>query len=185
MIRRGLEAAMKAKVNLEAIKALREETGAAIGDVRSALEEACGNPDKARTLLQQRGAQLAAKREGRATGQGLIEAYIHHDGRIGALVEVNCETDFVARTDDFKQFCRDLAMHVAAVGPRFLKPEDAPADAGLSGDALKAVSLLEQPFVKDQGTTVGGLLKALIAKTGENVVVRRFVKFTVGGSAAR
>lgn len=179
-----MPATMKPKVSLEAIKALREETGAAIGDVRSALEAAGGNADKARTLLQQRGAQLAAKREGRATGQGRIEAYIHHDGRIGALVEVSCETDFVARTDDFKRFCRDLAMHVAAVGPRFLRPEDAPADAGLSGDELKAASLLEQPFVKDQGTTVGDLLKALIAKTGENVVIKRFVKFTVGERAA-
>ena len=177
--------AMKPKVSLEAIKALRDETGAPIGDVRSALEEAGGNPEKARVILRARGAGLAAKREGRATGQGRIEAYVHHDGRIGALVEVNCETDFVARTDDFKRFCRDLAMHVAATSPRFLKAEDAPADAGLSGEELKAVSLLEQPFVKDQGTTVGDLLKALIAKTGENVVIKRFVNFTVGGSAAR
>jgi len=180
-----MEAVMKAKPSLEAIKALREETGAAIGDVRSALEEAGGDPEKARALLQQRGLQLAAKREGRVTGQGRIEAYIHHDGRIGALVEVDCETDFVARTDDFKRFCRELAMHVAAVGPRFLKPEDAPPNAKLSSEELKAVSLLEQPFVKDQGTTVGELLKALIAKTGENVVIRRFMKFAVGEGAAR
>ena len=157
--------AMAAKVSLEAIKRLRDETGAPIGDVRSALEEAGGDPEKARIILQQRGAQIAAKREGRSTGQGRIESYIHHDGRIGALVEVGCETDFVARTDDFKRFCRDLAMHVAAMNPEG-----------------KVEALLAQPFVKDQGTSVGDLLKALIGKTGENVVIKRFVTFAVGGA---
>jgi len=154
---------MKPKVSLEAIKALREETGAPIGDVRSALEESGGDPAKARVLLRKRSAALAAKREGRTTGQGRIEAYIHHDGRIGALVEVNCEGDFVARTDDFKQFCRDLAMHVAAMNPE---------------GTVEA--LLGQPFVRDQATTVGDLLNALIGKTGEKVVIRRFVRFVVG-----
>jgi elongation factor Ts len=173
---------MKAKISLDAIKQLRDETGAPIGDVRSALEEAGGDPAKARTVLRKRGAELAAKRGDRATGQGRVESYIHHDGKLGALVEVNCETDFVARTDDFKQFCREVAMHVAAAGPQYIKVEDVPASAGLDPQERKAVSLLEQPFVKDQGTTVGELLKTLIAKTGENVVVRRVTKFAVGGA---
>lgn len=168
------------KVSLEAIKRLRDETGAPIGAVRSALEEAGGDAAKAREVLKQRGALLAAKREDRATGEGRVEAYIHHNGRVGALVEVNCESDFVARTDDFKQFCRDIAMHVAASSPQYVRPEDVPTDSGLSGEELKAVSLLEQPFVKDQATTVGELLKALMAKTGEKVLIRRFTKFTLG-----
>lgn len=168
----------KSSASLEAIKALRDETGAPIGDVRSALEAAGGDLKKARVILQQKSAQSAEKRQGRATGQGRIESYIHHDGRMGALVEVNCETDFVARTDDFKQFCRDLAMHVAASGPRYVKPEEAPGD--LSPDELKGVCLIEQPFVKDPANTIGQLLKALIGKTGENVNIKRFVRFGLG-----
>lgn len=168
------------KISLEAIKALREETGAPIGDVRSALEFAGGDKAKARVLLRQRGASVAQKRQGRTAGQGRIESYIHHDGRLGALVEVNCETDFVARTPDFLQFCRDVAMHVAATSPQYIRPEDVPPGESLSTDELKAVCLLEQPFVKDQGTAVKELLKMLMAKTGENVIIRRFVKFSVG-----
>ena len=99
---------------------------------------------------------------------------------MGALVEVGCETDFVARTSDFVQFCKDLALHVAAVGPQYLSKEDVPASAGISAAQLQAVCLLEQPFVKDQSTSVGELLKSLIGKTGENVVIKRFAKFTVG-----
>jgi len=172
------------KIPLEAIKALREETGAPLGDVRAALEESGGQPEKARQLLRQRGGRLAEKRQDRAAGQGRVEAYIHHDGRLGALVEVNCETDFVARTDDFRQFCRDVAMHVAAAAPQYLRVEDVPADAKLTAEDCRAVCLLEQPFVKDQGVTVGELLKTLVGKTGENVVIRRFVKFTLGSPAA-
>lgn len=169
----------KSNVTLEAIKALRDETGASIGDVRSALEAAGGDAKKARVILQQKNAQLAEKRQGRATGQGRIESYIHHDGRMGALVEVDCETDFVARTEDFKQFCRDLAMHVAALGPRYVRAEEA-TDGTLSAEALKAACLMEQPFVKDPATSVGQLLKTLIGKTGENVVIKRFVRFGIG-----
>ena len=163
---------------MESIKALRDETGAPVGDVRNALEAAGGDLKKARVILQQKNAQLAEKRQGRATGQGRIESYIHHDGRMGALVEVNCETDFVARTDDFKQFCRDLAMHVAASGPRFVKPEEAPKDLG--AEEVKQACLVEQPFVKDPGVTVGQLLETLIGKTGENVNIKRFVRFGLG-----
>jgi elongation factor Ts len=164
------------KISIEAIKALRDKTSASINDVRSALESAGGDEAKALQFLRERGAAIAEKRQGRATGQGRVEAYVHHDGRIGALVEVDCETDFVARTPEFQQFCRDVAMHVAAVSPRYVQAEDAPA-----GDSdPKAAALLEQPFVKDPGTTVNELLKALIAKTGENVVIRRFSRFAVG-----
>ena len=171
---------MAKKPSLDAIKALREKTSASLNDIREALASAGGDEAKALTLLRQRGAAIAEQRQGRATGQGRIEAYVHHDGRLGALVEVDCETDFVARTPEFVQFCRDVAMHVAAMGPRYLRPEDAPAGEGASAEERKALCLLEQPFVKDQGTTVQDLLKALIAKTGENVVIKRFAKFGVG-----
>ena len=171
------------KVSLEAIKALRKKTSASLNDVRAALEASGGNEAKALEYLRQRGAAIAEQRQGRATGQGRIEAYVHHDGRIGALIEVNCETDFVARTAEFIQFCRDLAMQVAAMEPRYLQAQDAPAGTSLSVEERKAQCLLEQPFVKDQGTTVGDLLKTLIAKTGENVVVKRFTKFGLGDGA--
>lgn len=174
---------MAKKVSLEAIKALRDKTSASINDVRAALESADGNESKALELLRQRGAAIAEKRQGRAVGQGRVESYIHHDGRLGALVEINCETDFVARTQDFVQFCRDVAMQVAATQPRYLAAEDVPADAKMKPEELKATCLLEQPFVKDQGTTVKDLLKTLIAKTGENIVIRRFAQYTVGGVA--
>ncbi len=150
------------KISLEAIKALREKTSASLNDVRTALESAGGNESKALELLRKRGAHIAEQRAGRTTGQGRVESYVHHDGRLGAIIEVGCETDFVARTPDFAQFCRDVAMQVAAMDPA--KPE----------------ALLEQPFVKDQGQTVSELLKELIAKTGENVVVKRFARFEVG-----
>ncbi len=168
------------KVSLEAIKMFREKTGASVGDIRSALEAAGGDEAKAMAVLRQKGEAAAEKRAGRATGQGRVEAYIHHNGRLGALVEVNCETDFVARTEDFIRFCRDLAMHVAAMQPRYLKPEDVPVSERLTPEELKAACLLEQPFVKDQGTTIQDLLKGLIAKTGENIVIRRFIKFGLG-----
>ncbi len=174
---------MTTKPSLDAIKTLREKTSASLNDIREALASAGGDEAKALALLRQRGLAIAERRQGRATGQGRIEAYVHHDGRLGALVEVNCETDFVARTPEFAQFCRDVAMHVAAMGPRYLRLEDAPAVEGAGAEERKAHCLLEQPFVKDQGTTVQDLLKALIAKTGENVVIRRFVKFGVGESA--
>ena len=172
---------MSRKVSLEAIKALREKTSASLNDVRAALESAGGDEAKALEFLRARGAAIAQTRQGRATGQGRIEAYVHHDGRIGALVEVDCETDFVARTPEFQQFCRDMAMHVAAMSPRYVQAGELPA-AQQPGDA-QALCLLEQPFVKDPGTTVKDLLKALIAKTGENVVIKRFSTFSVGESA--
>ena len=172
--------AMKSKISLEAIKALREKTSASLSDVRNALEASGGDEAKALEYLRQRGAEIAEQRRGRETGQGRVESYVHHNGRLGALVEVNCETDFVARTPEFLQFCRDVAMQVAAMSPRYVRPEDVPSDHRISPDEIKGVCLLEQPFVKDPTATVHDLLKALIAKSGENVVIRRFVKFTLG-----
>jgi elongation factor Ts len=168
------------KVSLEAIKALREKTSAPVNEIRNALESAGGNSAKAEELLRERASWLAKKRQGRATGQGRIESYLHHDGRLAALVEVNCETDFVARTPEFVQFCRDVAMQVAAMSPRYVCVDDIPASQPLSEEGQAAACLLKQPFVKDQGMLVGDILKGLIAKTGENVVIRRFVRFTVG-----
>ena len=163
------------KVSLDAIKALREQTNASMNEVRKALESAGGDPAKARELLRQRGADIAATRQGRNAAQGRVETYLHHDGRIAAIVEVNCETDFVARTAEFQQFCRDVAMQVAAMSPACVEP------AG--GTTEEGGALLAQSFIKDQGLTMGDLLKTLMAKTGENVVVRRFARFAVGETA--
>ena len=174
---------MKRTVSFEAIKALREKTSASLNDVRVALEASLGDEAKALELLRRRGAQIAEQREGRATGQGRVESYVHHDGRLGVLVEVNCETDFVARTPEFTQFCRDVAMHVAAMNPRHVRKEELPPHAAQDAEALKVSCLLEQPFVKDQGTTINGLLEGLIATTGERVVIRRFIRFAVGDAA--
>jgi len=170
------------KVSLEAIKALRDKTSASLNDVRTALESSGGNEAKALEFLRARGAAIAEKRSGRAAAQGRVESYVHHDGRLAAIVEVNCETDFVARTADFTQFCRDVAMQVAAMSPQYLRREELPSNGGHSAADAKALCLLEQPCVKDQGTTVSDMLKALIAKTGENVVIRRFARFAVGES---
>jgi elongation factor Ts len=172
-------AAMSKKVSVEAIKALRDKTSASLNDVRTALEQSGGDESKALAFLRERGAAIAEKRQGRTTGQGRVEAYVHHDGRLGAVVEVNCETDFVARTPEFQQFCKDLALHVAAMNPRFVKADEAPASEKL----IESEILLTQPFVKDPGTSIQDLVKALIAKTGENVVIRRFSRFEVGGAA--
>ena len=168
------------KVSLEAIKALREETGAPVSDVRNALESAGGDKAKALEHLRQKSAQMAEKRVGRATGQGRVEAYVHHNGRLGALVEVNCETDFVARTEDFVQFCRHIALQVAAMSPRYVKIEDLPAGTTLTVEEQKEQVLLEQAFIKDAKFTIKDMLKELIGKTRENVVIRRFMRFSVG-----
>jgi len=176
------------KVSVEAIKALRDDTGVPIGDCKSALEDAGGDQGKAKELLKRRGFEAAQKRKDRATSVGRIESYLHHDGRVGVLVEVNCETDFVARLPEFQQFCRDVAMQVASQQPQYVKSEELPPaqlkDAKQLGkttqDVAREVCLLEQPFIKDQGQTIGQYLTALIAKTGENIVVRRFVRFGLG-----
>jgi elongation factor Ts len=176
------------KIPLDAVKSLREKTGAPIGDVRSALEAAGGDETKAREFLKQKGFEAAKTRMTRAAGAGRIECYIHHDGRVGALVEVNCETDFVARLPEFQQLCKDLAMQVASQNPHYVKKDELTGrhlaetkQRGKTPDELaKDACLLEQPFIKDQGQTIAQLLTAMIAKTGENIVVRRFMRFALG-----
>jgi elongation factor Ts len=164
-------------VSTDDVKRLREVTGAGVMDSKRALEEAGGDFEKAREILREAGAASAAKRSDRETGQGLIESYIHGAGRIGALVEVNCETDFVARTDTFRELARDIAMQVAAMNPLGLNEEDVPADApGARADH----ALLRQAFIKDPSKTIGDLVQAAIAQTGENVRVARFARFELG-----
>lgn len=175
-------------ISASQVKDLREKTGAGIMESKRALEEAGGNVERAIDILKQQGLAKAEKKSGRAALQGLVEPYIHAGGRIGALVEVNCETDFVARTPDFRNLAHDLAMQVAASSPRYLSEEAIPADAFAElerefGDrkrALEAVSLMDQVFIKDGRRTVRDLVRDQIAKLGENIVVRRYARFELG-----
>ncbi|MGH2532491.1 MAG: translation elongation factor Ts [Thermomicrobiales bacterium] len=175
-------------ITAEQVKALRERTGAGIMDCKRALQETDGNLDMATEILRQQGLAKAEKKSGRVAAQGLVEPYIHAGGRIGAIVEVNCETDFVARTPDFRALAHDLAMQVAATAPRYLSedeipPADAAAIESEFGDrkrALEAVSLLDQPFIKDAKLTIRDLVRAQVGKLGENIIVRRFARFEVG-----
>ena len=189
------------------VKDLRERTGAGMMDCKKALQEAGGDMDKAVEVLRKRGLAAAAKKAGRVAAEGVVGSYIHAGGKIGVLVEVNCETDFVARTDDFQELVRDIAMHIAAAEPRFVtrdevtdevmeterriareqaleqgKPENV-VDRIVEGKLSKFYSeavLLEQPFVKDSDKTVQELLVEKIAKIGENIQVRRFARFKLG-----
>ena len=158
---------------------LRARTGAGVMDCRKALAEAGGDLERAAELLRATGLGMAEKKAGRATREGLVEAYIHGNGRLGALVEVNCETDFVARTEDFRQLARELAMQVAATAPRYLSREDVPA-AERDDPQVKELILLEQPYIRDAGRTVQDLITETVAKVGENIQVRRFARFRVG-----
>jgi elongation factor Ts len=189
---------------IEKIKQLREETAAGMMDVKRALEESDGDIEGARRVLRERGQAIAAKKSQRETKEGLIQAYVHFNGRVGTLVEVNCETDFVARTQDFKQFARDVALQVASMNPMTVAPEDIPREAleeersiaekqaaqmgkpenithriveGRLEKWVRENALLTQPFVKDPERTVGDLLRDNIQKVGENIVVRRFVRY--------
>ena len=164
-------------VTAEQVKELRELTNAGVMECKAALDEAGGDIAKATEILKERGLAQAEKRSERETSQGLVECYVHAGGRIGSMVEVNCETDFVARTDDFKELAHDLAMQVAATGPLSLTEEDLPEDA--EGDPAE-VCLMLQPFIKDAGRTVEELVKETIAKTGENIRVTRFSRFELG-----
>ena len=146
-------------------------------DCKVALEEADGDFKKAKEILREKGHALAAKRAERSTAEGLIQTYLHHDGRLGALVEINCESDFVARTEDFRQLAQDIALHVAATNPAYVAPEDIPEDT--EGDSAE-VSLLSQPFVRDESVTIQDMIKEAISKTGENIRVRRFARFELG-----
>ena len=159
------------------VKELRERTGAGVMECKKALEETNGDLEQALSVLQSRGVTLAEKRAGRETMQGLIECYIHAGGRIGTIVEVNCETDFVARTDDFRALAHDLAMQIAASDPVSVSEEDLPSDA--EGEPAE-LCLLRQPFIKDDSRTVDDVVKEVIAKTGENIRIRRFERFELG-----
>jgi elongation factor Ts len=194
-----------------AIKALREKTGAGMMECKRALTEAEGNEDKAIEFLRKQGLASATKKAGRVAAEGLVDSYIHAGGKIGVLVEVNCETDFVARSEEFRSFVHDLAMHVAAAEPRFLAKEEVSQDVldkereialeqarndpknaskpqqvldkiveGRMSKFYQEVCLMEQPFVKDQNQTISQLVTSMISKTGENIKVRRFIRFKMG-----
>jgi len=195
------------QISAQLVKALREKTGAGFSDCRSALIEAKADIEGAVAILREKGQAAAKKKEQRAASEGAIGSYLHAGGRIASLVEVNCESDFVARTDEFQHLCHELAMHVAALSPRYVKREDVPADlveaeranhreqARASGkpenlldriaegkmDKFFAESCLyEQHFIKDEQITVKDMIQQTAAKVGENVSVRRFARFKVG-----
>jgi elongation factor Ts len=173
-----------ARVTTEAVRALREETGAGIMDCKRALTDADGDAERAKAILREQGLEKAGKKAGRETSQGLVEAYLHGGGRIGALVEVNCETDFVARSDTFKELAREVAMQVAAMNPRFLSKEEASEEVvaaeGLTPEQVESTSLLSQPYIRDQSRTIGQLVAEVVVKTGENIRVRRFARYELG-----
>ncbi len=193
---------------VEQIKELRAMTGAGVLDCRKALEASGGDMQKAVEWLKEKGMAIAAKKAGREAKEGVIGVYVHHDKKTAAMLELNCETDFVARTDEFQSLARELAMHVVAAKPVYVSPEEIPADelesvkAKFAEEAREAgkpenvvekivegkiakyyeeVCLLEQPFVRDPDVKVKDLIKGNIAKLGENIVVRRFARFELGG----
>ena len=166
-------------VSVDDVKRLREETGAGVMDAKRALDDAAGDFARARALLRERGIAAAAKRSDRETGQGVVESYVHGEGRIGVLVEVNCETDFVARTDEFRALARDLALQVAAMNPAAIAPEDV-ADGEDAPDDREQAALLTQAFVKDPARSVRQRIEETIASTGENIRVARFARFELG-----
>jgi elongation factor Ts len=160
----------------ELIKELREKTGAGIMECKRAIEDAMQDLGKAEQLLKERGLAKAAKKVGREANQGIVDAYIHAGGRVGAMVEVNCETDFVARNDEFRTLVHDIAMQVAAMNPSRISGDEPSAD-GAFGD----VPLLDQPFIKDSNKIIQDLVTEGIAKLGENIVIRRIARFELGG----
>jgi elongation factor Ts len=199
-----------AEITAALVKELRERTGAGMMECKAALVEAKGDVPEAEVVLRKRGIASAHKKASRVTKQGLIGSYIHQGGQLGVLVEVNCESDFVARTEDFQELVHDVSMHIAAADPRFIRKEDVPADLldkereiararalaegkpekildkiveGRLSKFYEEVCLLEQPFVKEATLTIGQLVKTKIAKLGENISIARFVRFKVGDSA--
>lgn len=168
------------EISAAAVKELREKTGAGVMECKRALQEAGGNMQKASQILEEQGLLRAAKKEGRAAGQGVIDSYLHAGGRIGALVEVNCETDFVARTPDFQRLAHDIAMQVAATAPHYIAKGDVPPD---DQDRADELALLAQPFIKDPGVTIEELIKRNVAKLGEAIRIRRFTRFALGEEA--
>ena len=159
------------------VKELRDKSGAGIMTCRNALLEAEGDTEKALQILKEKGILKAQKKAERSVNQGLIETYVHTGGRIGALVEVNCETDFVARTDEFKELAHDLAMQVAAMPPQFITEDEASEESDID---LQTACLLLQPYIKDPTKTIQDLILETIAKVGENIKVSRFARFELG-----
>ena len=159
------------------IKALRDLTGAGIMDSKRALEEAEGDMDRAQDILREKGIASAAKKSDRETDQGLVESYIHSGGRIGAMVEANCETDFVARTEDFKALAHDIAMQVAAMNPKYINESDIPEGEDVNP---QEACLLQQPFIKDPSMTIDEMIRELVGKLGENIRIRRFSRYSLG-----
>lgn len=198
------------KISASLVKELREKTGAGMMDCKRALEESDADLEKAMTYLRVKGLAAAEKKAGRAASEGIVDAYIHMGGRIGVLIEVNCETDFVARTEEFRSLVHDLAMQVAAANPRYVRRDDIPAadlekereiltrQAATQGKPpaivdkivqgrlekfFKEVVLEEQPFIRDTDISIGELVKMKIGEIGENIVIRRFARFEVGADA--
>jgi elongation factor Ts len=198
------------EISAQLVKQLRERTGAGMMECKAALVESKGDMDQAEVVLRKKGIASAAKKSSRSTKQGVIGSYIHPGAQLGVLIEVNCESDFVARTDDFQELVHDLAMQVAAADPRFLRKEDVTEVAldrerdihraralgegkpekmvdkiveGRMNKYYEEVCLYEQPFIKENTTTVADLIKSKIAKLGENISVSRFVRFKVGDAA--
>ena len=199
-----------AEITAAMVKQLRDQTGAGMMECKAALTEANGNIEEAVTLLRKRGLAQAAKRAGRATAQGVIGSYIHMGGRIGVLVEVNCESDFVARTDDFNNLVKEVAMHIAAADPKWVRREEVPAEAiekeksiyraqmensgkpanvlekiieGKLGSFYSQFVLLDQPSIRDGSLTVSQVVAQASAKTGENIQINRFVRYRMGEGA--
>jgi elongation factor Ts len=199
-----------AEINAALVKKLRDATGAGMMECKGALTEAKGNLEEATTILRKRGLAQATKKAGRSTNEGLIGSYIHMGGKIGVLVEVNCESDFVARTDDFQSLAREIAMHIAAASPQYVRREDVPADVlnrerdiyrgqmegqnkpaavidkivdGKLNSFFEQVCLVDQPSIRDPKMTIGQIVQAAIAKLGENIGIARFVRFKLGEGA--
>jgi len=195
------------KIDAKQVKALRDMTGAPMGDCKKALEEAKGDLEAAIVVLRKRGMASAQKKAARSTNEGAVGTYIHAGGKIGVLLEINCESDFVARTEDFQDLMKDIAMHIAASDPRYVKPEDVTiedlerekdiyrAQAAATGKPApviekivdgkmakfyEEVCLLEQPFIKEQSVSIKELIAQKVGKLGENITVRRFARFKVG-----
>lgn len=164
-------------VTVKTIKALRDLTGAGIMDSKRALEATDGDVEAARKILREKGIASAAKKASRDTNEGLVESYIHSGGRVGAIVELNCETDFVARTEDMKHLAHNVAMQVAAMSPKYVREDEVPDD---EEGSPQEVCLLSQPFIRDNEQTVQDVVNETIAKVGENVRVRRFSRFSLG-----
>lgn len=201
---------MATAIPAELVKTLRDRTGAGMMECKAALTEAHGDLEEATTVLRKRGLAQAARKAGRATTQGIVGSYIHMGGKVGVLVEVNCESDFVARTDGFQALVKDIAMHIAAADPRYVRREDVPAEAlekekdiyraqfaqagkpapvvdkiveGKLGSYYAQVALLDQPYIREPSMTVAQLIAEATAKMGENITVSRFARFKIGEAA--